>query len=357
MTCNFWFQFSVWRNTIGNQKPQVTDKVIFWSNMQIHKRRDYELPRYPHNIIRNLPVFNPFTLRLWNGLFHHWIWTCSLLQTGISVKNQNRMANSVDPDETAHTFTRKYVPFAHVILTWLSSTYHLRSAKGVLIGHVSDTAFARAKNPYQQVTCVIPLFCPDKKKKNKNISPHSEHSVVLPLTLRTISNRQTCQKEKCMINRLWYGNFQVIPHINSRHPYQPEDWIIWQFSNHTHINPRHLRPSGWYGCLGLIWGMIWKLPYNNVYTLFAQVAGLAFRAERTNQSTVRSFSPSEGLISWRNWDECCIYAMYWKCITSEPGLKGAYSIRAKRISRVVSDPRSLIGAFSICITYYKVISN
>ena len=27
---------------------------------------------------------------------------CLLLQIGMSVKNQNRMANNVDPDETAH---------------------------------------------------------------------------------------------------------------------------------------------------------------------------------------------------------------------------------------------------------------
>ena len=90
----------------------------------------------------------------------------------------------------------------------------------MIMGHVGDTAF----------------FCPGKKpispghvqkkkkkkKKKKNISPHSEHSAVLPLTPHTISNRQTCQKEKCMINRLGYGNFHIKPHINPRHPYQPE---------------------------------------------------------------------------------------------------------------------------------------
>ena len=42
------------------------------------------------------------TLSLWSRLFHHWIWTRPLLQIGMSVKNQNRMANSVDPNETAH---------------------------------------------------------------------------------------------------------------------------------------------------------------------------------------------------------------------------------------------------------------
>ena len=85
--------------------------------------------------------------------------------------------------------------------------------------------------------------------KKNNISPHLEHSAVLHLTLHTISNRQICQREICMINRLLYNNFHIIPHINPRHPYQPE-------------GPR---ASGWYGCLGLIWGMIWKLLYNNLY--------------------------------------------------------------------------------------------
>ena len=48
--------------------------------------------------------------------------------------------------------------------------------------------------------------------------------------------------------------------------------MIWQFSYHTPYQPETpisvrgpLRPSDWYGCLGLIWGMIWKLPYNNFY--------------------------------------------------------------------------------------------
>ena len=52
----------------------------------------------------------------------------------------------------------------------------------MIMGHVDDTA-----------------FLPGQKK---NISPHSEHSAVLPLTPHTISNMQTCQKDNCMINRL-----------------------------------------------------------------------------------------------------------------------------------------------------------
>ena len=75
----------------------------------------------------------------------------------------------------------------------------LLSAKVVIMGHVGDMAFfAWTKNPYYQVTWVIWLFCPGKKP----VSPYSEHSTVLLLTPHMISNRQTCQKEKCMINRL-----------------------------------------------------------------------------------------------------------------------------------------------------------
>ena len=37
-----------------------------------------------------------------SGLFRLWIWSEPLLQTGVSIKNQNRMANIIDPDETAH---------------------------------------------------------------------------------------------------------------------------------------------------------------------------------------------------------------------------------------------------------------
>ena len=42
------------------------------------------------------------SLSFWSGLFHLWIWSEPLFQIGVSIKNQNRMANSVDPDETAH---------------------------------------------------------------------------------------------------------------------------------------------------------------------------------------------------------------------------------------------------------------
>ena len=120
-----------------------------------------------------------------------------------------------------HLLKNMFHFISYVILTWLSSTYHLWSAKRCENGSSGWWGFfAWAKNSYYQVTrWVIRL------------------SAVLPLTPHMISNRQTCQKENCMINRLWYGNFQIIPHI-SLDPY---------------------RPSGWYGCLGLICDMIWKL--------------------------------------------------------------------------------------------------
>ena len=40
-------------------------------------------------------------LHFWSGLSHLWIWTHHFLQIGIPVKTNNRMANSVDPEEMA----------------------------------------------------------------------------------------------------------------------------------------------------------------------------------------------------------------------------------------------------------------
>ena len=81
--------------------------------------------------------------------------------------------------------------FKHISLQW--------SAKGMIMGHVGARFFfAQAKNPYHQVRWVIRLFCTGKKPT----SPHSEHWVVLPLTPHMVSNRQTGQIEKYMINRL-----------------------------------------------------------------------------------------------------------------------------------------------------------
>ena len=118
----------------------------------------------------------------------------------------------------------------------------LCSAKGVINGSHGwyGFFFAQAKTHITRSGGWYGFFWPGKNP----LSQHSENSAVLPLT----PHRQTCQKEKCMINRLWYGNFHIISHINPRHLYQPED--LWS--------------SGWYRCLGLIWGMIWKLTYNNL---------------------------------------------------------------------------------------------
>ena len=70
----------------------------------------------------------------------------------------------------------------------------------MIIGHVGNTAFfARVKPSHVGDTAFLPG---QKKKKQKNISPHSEHWVILPSTPYTISNRHTCQKEQCMINML-----------------------------------------------------------------------------------------------------------------------------------------------------------
>ena len=84
--------------------------------------------------------------------------------------------------------------------------------------------FAQAKHPYYQVIWVIWLFCAGKKSK----SPYSEHSAVLPLTRLTISNGQICQKEKCMINRLWYGNFRADMGVS--------DWYrVWYENCHIYL--------------------------------------------------------------------------------------------------------------------------
>ena len=50
----------------------------------------------------------------------------------------------------------------------------------MVMGHVGDKAFLPGqKKTYHQVTWVILLFCLSKKP----ISPHLEHSAVLPLTV------------------------------------------------------------------------------------------------------------------------------------------------------------------------------
>ena len=40
-------------------------------------------------------------LSFWHGLFHLWIWTHSFFVTNSSFSQNNKMPNSVDPDETA----------------------------------------------------------------------------------------------------------------------------------------------------------------------------------------------------------------------------------------------------------------
>ena len=47
------------------------------------------------------PALTLSSLSVWCGLFHLWIWTCPLLQIGISIKIRNRMENSEDPHEMA----------------------------------------------------------------------------------------------------------------------------------------------------------------------------------------------------------------------------------------------------------------
>ena len=75
-----------------------------------------------------------------------------------------------------HTFTWKYVHFAYRCDSNIAFklTSLLCSAKGVIMGHVGDTAFLPGQKTH------ITTF-------------------------------------KCMINRLWYGNFHIIPHIDPWH--------------------------------------------------------------------------------------------------------------------------------------------
>ena len=59
------------------------------------------------------------------------------------------------------------------------------------MGHVGDRPFL-CKKPISPGHVGDTVFLPGQKP----LSPHSEHSAVLPLTPHRISNRQTCQKEK-----------------------------------------------------------------------------------------------------------------------------------------------------------------
>ena len=57
-------------------------------------------------------------------------------------------------NRTYHTFTTKYVHFAYVILTWLSSTYHSCGAQKFRCDNGSRGwygFFAQAKNPYHHI--------------------------------------------------------------------------------------------------------------------------------------------------------------------------------------------------------------
>ena len=65
------------------------------------------------------------TLSFWNELFHHWIWTCPLLQIEMSIKNQNRLpnrqANSVESDKTAHYDpSHQDLHCVHMYLVWFA---------------------------------------------------------------------------------------------------------------------------------------------------------------------------------------------------------------------------------------------
>ena len=119
-----------------------------------------------------------------------------------------------------NTFTWKYVHFTYVILKWLSSRYQACGVqKGVKMGHMGDTAFLPGQKPVSWGRVGDMAFL-----------------------LRQKTHITTF---KCMINRLWCGIF-----------------ISYPIST---LDPISGLPSAWYGYMGSIWCMIWKLPYNNLY--------------------------------------------------------------------------------------------
>ena len=57
----------------------------------------FETPKHD-----SFPIVTFSALSFWNGLFNPWVWTCTLCKQEFQSKLKNRMANSIDPDETVH---------------------------------------------------------------------------------------------------------------------------------------------------------------------------------------------------------------------------------------------------------------
>ena len=75
--------------------------------------------------------------------------------------------------------------------------------------------------------------------------------------------------------------------------------MIWQFSYHTPYQPETpISVSGWYGCLGLIWGMIWKLPYNNLYLLLHKKLCCGYSLEALHKGTSNEYP--QHMFLWKN---------------------------------------------------------
>ena len=122
--------------------------------------------------------------------------------------------------------------FKHISLLW--------SAKGVIMGHVGDIAFLS-----RQKTHITRSHGWYGRKPNYHHIQSTRRSC---LWLHIHCQIGKLVRKKHMINRLWYGNFHII----------------------THINPWPISTSGPLA-LGQIWVSrvdirgIWKLPYNNLY--------------------------------------------------------------------------------------------
>ena len=166
------------------------------------------------------------------------------------------------------------------------------------MGHVGDTPFL----PGQKKT---------KKKKNKKKTYH-QVTWVIRLFARAKQNpyhHTRSTRRSCLWLRIEYQIGKLVRKKN-----------VWWIDYDTAI-----RPSGWYGCFGLIWGMIWKLPHNNLYLFHA-----TFWPHRINVSATswRWFYVSS--IGWHYGIWCTHSAalFYLRCINAIYPLEGLFIIES-----------------------------
>ena len=61
------------------------------------------------NSLNGCDILTLSSLSFRSGRFHLWNWSVPLFERGVSIKNQNRMANDVDPDELAQLRLAWYI--------------------------------------------------------------------------------------------------------------------------------------------------------------------------------------------------------------------------------------------------------